>query len=266
MGASMAKFVWSGTYGFQPSLFNISNLVYADSYERTSTTFKAIYGTLKRSWDKFEGHGFTYTQDGIPASGAVTSYSGVDGGRKVASLTGVKISVSKLVDAASTYSTDDDLRILQSALSGRDEITGGRYDDYLSGFNGNDTLAGGGGADWLSGGKGADRFVFKSASDSRGSNNDVITDFSRSQGDKINLSKIDAKTGIAGNQAFTFIGNAEFSGQKGQLRYDSFESEDEDGRISYASYVEADVNGDSVADFKLTLDKVGVVSKSYFIL
>lgn len=262
----MAKFTWSGTYGFQPYLFDLSNLADADGYERSSTTFKAVYGTLKRSWDKFEGYGFTYTADGIPTGGTVTSYSGVDGGQKVASLTGVKISVARLVNAASTYSTNDDLKILQSALSGRDEITGGKYGDNLSGYSGNDTLTGGGGADWLSGGKGADRFVFRSVADSRGYDNDVITDFSRSQGDKINLSKIDAKTGIAGNQAFTFIGTAEFSGQKGELRYDVFESEDEYGRISYTSYVEADVNGDSVADFEVTLDKVGFITKSYFIL
>jgi len=262
----MATFTWSGTYGFQPYLFDLSNLVGADSFERSSTTFKAVYGTLKRSWDKFDGHGFTYTADGIPSGGTVTGYTGVDGGRKVASLTGVSIAVTKLVDAASTYSTADDLRILRSALSGQDAITGGRFDDSLSGYNGNDTLTGGGGADWLSGGKGADRFVFKSVSDSRGYNNDVITDFSRSQGDKIDLSKIDAKAGLAGNQTFTFIGTAEFSGEKGQLRYDVLESEDEDGRISYTSYVEADVNGDSVADFELTLQKVGSITKSYFIL
>jgi Ca2+-binding RTX toxin-like protein len=240
--------------------------VYADSYERSSATFKAIYGSLKRSWDKFDGSGFTYSADGVPTNGTVTSYTGVDGGRKVATLTGVKLSVSNLVDAASTYSTNDDLNILKSALSGRDEIIGGKYDDNLSGYNGNDTLAGGGGADWLSGGKGADRFVFKSISESRGYNNDYITDFSRSQGDKIDLSKIDAKVGIAGNQAFTFISTAEFSGQKGQLRYDSFESEDEYRRITYTSYVEADVNGDAVADFELTLNKVGAITKSYFIL
>ena len=130
----------------------------------------------KRSWDKFEGHGFTYTADGIPVSGNVTSYSGVEGGRKISSLTGVKISVSKLVDAASTHSTNDDLKILRSALSGNDQITGGRYDDNLSGFNGNDTLTGGGGADWLTGGKGTDTFVFRSLSESKGYTNDYIAD------------------------------------------------------------------------------------------
>jgi Ca2+-binding RTX toxin-like protein len=253
----MAKFTWSGSSGFQLYDFNLSWLGAADSYGRSSTSFKAIYGPLKRSWDKFEGYGFTYDADGIPTGGTVTSYTGVEGGRKTSSLTGVKLSVTKLVDAASTYSTNDDLRILKSALSGRDQITGGRYDDHLSGFAGNDTLTGGGGADWLSGGKGADRFVFKKVSESRGYNNDYITDFSRSQGDKIDLSKIDAKTAISGNQAFSFIGTAEFSSLKGELRYDEFGGD---------AYIEADVNGDAVADFELTLANVTYVTKSYFIL
>lgn len=253
----MAKFTWSGTSGFHLYDFNLSWLAEADSYERSSTTFKALYGQLKRSWDKFEGYGFTYDADGIPTSGTVTSYTGVEGGRKTASLTGVRISVAKLVDAASTYSTGDDLRVLQSALSGRDQITGGRYDDNLSGFNGNDTLTGGGGADWLSGGKGADRFVFRTVSESKGYNNDYITDFSRSQGDKIDLSKIDAKTAVSGNQSFTFIATAEFSSSKGELRYDEYGGD---------AYIEADVNGDAVADFELTLANVSVTTKSYFIL
>jgi Ca2+-binding RTX toxin-like protein len=253
----MAKFTWSGTSGFHLYDFNLSYLVSADSYTRSSTTFKAIYGPLKRSWDKFEGYGFTYDAEGIPTGGTVTSYSGVDGGRKVSSLTGVKFSVTKLVDAASTYSTGDDLRILQSALSGRDQITGGRYDDNLSGFGGNDTLTGGGGEDWLSGGRGADRFVFRTVSDSKDYDGDIITDFSRFQGDRIDLSKIDAKTSVVGNQAFTFVGTAEFSGNKGELRYDESAGD---------SYIEADVNGDAVADFALTLENVSVVTKSYFYL
>ncbi|MBJ6127819.1 M10 family metallopeptidase C-terminal domain-containing protein [Microvirga splendida] len=253
----MAKFTWSGTSGFHLYDFNLSWLGEADSYARSSTSFKAIYGPLKRSWDKFEGYGFTYDADGIPTGGTVTSYTGVEGGRKTSSLTGVKLSVTKLVDAASTYSTSDDLSILRSALSGRDQITGGRYDDHLSGFGGNDTLTGGGGGDWLSGGKGADRFVFRTVSESKGYNNDYITDFSRSQRDKIDLSKIDAKAGISGNQAFTFIGMAEFSSNKGELRYDEYGGD---------AYIEADVNGDAVADFELTLANVAVVTKSYFIL
>jgi len=262
----MATFTWTGTYGFSLENFNLSNLTMADRYEWSPTTFRAIYGTLGRSWDKFDGYGFTYTVDGIPTGGVVTSYSGVDAGRKVSTLTNVKISVLSLVNAASTYSTDDDLRVFKAALAGKDVITGGRYGDNLSGFNGNDTITGGGGADILSGGKGADRFVFKSVSESRWSKIDTITDFSASQGDKIDLSKIDAKAGVAGNQAFTFIGNAEFSGRKGELRFVISEYEDEYGDIYAQPYVQADVNGDAQADFELMLNNVSSVTKSYFIL
>ncbi|EIM25594.1 M10 family metallopeptidase C-terminal domain-containing protein [Microvirga lotononidis] len=262
----MATFTWSGPYGFQPEYFNFSNLVLADRYEHSSTTFKAVYGALGRSWDKFDGYGFTYTADGIPTGGIVTSYSGVDAGRKVATLTGAKISVVSLVDAASTYSTEDDLRVLKSVLSGKDVITGGRHNDTLNGFNGNDTITGGGGADTLTGGKGADRFMYKSLSDSRGFNFDTITDFSRSQGDKIDLSKIDAKAGIGGNQAFKFIGTAEFSGHKGELRYFVGEFEDDYGNVHTQAHVQADVNGDGRADFELALNNISTITKSYFIL
>jgi Ca2+-binding RTX toxin-like protein len=50
---------------------------------------------------------------------------------------------------------------------------------------GNDKLYGGAGKDTLTGGKGADIFVFDTAPASR----DTITDFSRTDGDKIQLSK-----------------------------------------------------------------------------
>jgi Ca2+-binding RTX toxin-like protein len=253
----MAKFTWSGTEGFQPYLFDVSGLVEADRYERSSTTFKAVYEFTGNSYDKFEGYGFTYDAFGVPTGGTVTSYKGVNAGRTVATLTDVQVSVAKIAAVADTYTYTDDVKLLQSVLSGKDQITGGRYGDTLSGFGGNDTITGGGGADYLTGGRGADRFVFKSVSDSRGYNTDDITDFSRSQGDKIDLSKIDARTGVAGNQAFTFIGEAEFSGRKGQLRYESFGSE---------SHVQADVNGDGHADFEITLIHVSTVAKGFFIL
>jgi Ca2+-binding RTX toxin-like protein len=262
----MATFTWSGSYGFQPYLFDLSGLAEADRYERSSTTFKAIYGFSGRSWDKFEGRGFTYDAYGVPTGGTVTGYSAAVDGRKVASLTGVKVSVSKLVAAADTFTLDDDFKILQSILSGNDKITGGKYDDQLSGFSGNDTITGGRGADFLSGGKGADRFVFKSRYDSKGYDNDYIEDFSRSQGDKIDLRAIDAKTTSKGNQSFTFIGKDAFTKKAGQLRYDSLKSEDGWGTVTYTSYVEADVNGDGRADFELTLNDVRTISKNYFIL
>lgn len=62
-----------------------------------------------------------------------------------------------------------------------DVLTGNNGNNLLTGGNGNDTLIGGMGQDTLKGGSGADRFVFNFVSQGI----DIITDFSRSQGDKI---------------------------------------------------------------------------------
>ena len=62
------------------------------------------------------------------------------------------------------------------------------------------------------GGAGADEFRFSEIG-----GNDKITDFA-SGADRIRLTEIDANSGVAGNQAFTFIGNAAFSDAAGQLR------------------------------------------------
>lgn len=88
---------------------------------------------------------------------------------------------------------------------GATQITGGR--DTLNGGFGDDTLIGGVGADTLFGNAGADTFTFLAASDlNYGSGStDVIRDFSRAQGDRINLSGIDADLTQAGNQTFRFV-------------------------------------------------------------
>ncbi|WP_425335043.1 calcium-binding protein [Nostoc punctiforme] len=77
----------------------------------------------------------------------------------------------------------------------RFEITGSQYadvlrgtagNDILNGGAGNDILVGGAGNDILTGGTGADQFVFNSKLEGL----DVIKDFSRVEGDKIQISKI----------------------------------------------------------------------------
>jgi len=65
---------------------------------------------------------------------------------------------------------------------GNDIVRGGQGDDVLSGDVGNDWLAGDRGADNITGGAGAD--IFYSFS---GAGSDLITDFSRTQGDRIQL-------------------------------------------------------------------------------
>lgn len=71
--------------------------------------------------------------------------------------------------------------------------------DVLDGQGGTDTLYGGAGKDMLTGGAGGDIFVFNTAPSA--SSRDVITDFSKAEGDKIELGHLVFKgIGHAGSQ------------------------------------------------------------------
>jgi Ca2+-binding RTX toxin-like protein len=140
---------------------------------------------------------------------------------------------------------------------GNDKLLGGEGNDILEGGAGKDVLAGGRGADVLTGGAGSDTFVFSSRFDSTLTDPDTITDFSRSQGDKINLRSIDASTKAAADQAFSFIGAAEFTGKAGQLRFE---------RTADATNIYGDINGDRLADFMIVLEGSMKMKAADFIL
>jgi len=139
--------------------------------------------------------------------------------------------------------------------AGDDSLDGVTGNDALDGGAGNDTLLGGAGRDVLTGGLGADVFLFTVAAQSNGSFVDTITDFTAGS-DRIDLSRIDANTSLAGDQSFTFIGTAAFSAA-GQLR---FVREGADLRLL------ADVNGDGLADFALILADETSITASSFLL
>lgn len=80
-------------------------------------------------------------------------------------------------------------------------------------------------------------------------------DFGR--GDKINLKKIDAKSGTKKNDAFTFVGEAGFSNTKGELRFE---------KKGGNTYVYGDVNGDGRADLMIKLDGSINLKASDFVL
>jgi Ca2+-binding RTX toxin-like protein len=125
----------------------------------------------------------------------------------------------------------------------RDKLTGDGGANALSGGGGDDVLTGGLGLDTLTGGSGGDRFVFGGGhSGATRATADRILDFSRSEGDRIDLSAIDARAGTRADDAFAFIGKAAFSGRAGELR------------AAYrggTTFVEGDTNGDGIADFAL---------------
>ena len=140
---------------------------------------------------------------------------------------------------------------------GDDELSGGDGDDILIGDSpggGSDTLTGGLGADQLTGGAGADVFRFRTSADcpvAYWTNLEQITDFSHDQGDLIDLSWIDANTGLAGNQAFVLIGHSSFHHLAGELRQQVDLYVDGSGDQYYLLSLEADTNGDGVADFQI---------------
>jgi Ca2+-binding RTX toxin-like protein len=102
--------------------------------------------------------------------------------------------------------------------SDNDAVFGDAGNDSVFGWYGDDELSGGTGRDTLSGGAGADQFYFLTVAEAgNGALRDVIGDF-QVRVDDIDLSFIDAKTAVAGNQAFAFIGAAAFTGT-GQVRY-----------------------------------------------
>jgi len=133
---------------------------------------------------------------------------------------------------------------------GNDSLSGGGGVDYLNGGGGNDVLIGGAARDRLTGGAGADVFRIEQASDSATTTSrDVIADFTQSQSDVIDLAAVDANTGVAGDQAFSFVGTAAFGGVAGELRYK---------QTGGLTIVECDRDGDRVVDMQVEL--AGVIN------
>jgi len=137
---------------------------------------------------------------------------------------------------------------------GDDRISGDAGADRLFGGKGDDRLTGGEGRDVLFGGAGADVFIFASRFDFAAADApDLIGDFSQAEGDRIDLSAIDANTLKGGMQSFTFIGGKGFSGAGGELRF-------RDGQLT------GDVQGDKRPDFVISVGGVDKMTADDFIL
>jgi len=138
-----------------------------------------------------------------------------------------------------------------------DSIGGGLSNDTLNGGNGNDILTGGMGKDMLDGGVDADHDVFDfnlKGESKKGAWRDILSNFT-SGVDEIDVSDIDAKTGIAGNQKFKWIGKQGFHGKEGELHY-----------VKKAGFVlvEGHVNGDGKADFQIQVNGLAKLAPGDF--
>lgn len=98
-------------------------------------------------------------------------------------------------------------------------------------------------ANEIQGGSGADAYIYRSLAEiGKGVTADHILDWTKA--DKIDVSKIDANTKIAGDQAFVWA--TQFTKQAGQViqTWDS---------VTQISHVQFDINGDGKADAELFL-------------
>ena len=143
---------------------------------------------------------------------------------------------------------------LLSTTGGGITFGGSQAADVIKGGLGDDVIAGGLGADRVRGGAGADTFLFRSFGEISDETRDRILDFSAAEGDTIDLSGIDADTGVAGMQQLTFIGSAALTGAGGsdyELRVVPLTGSQEG---SYRVLI--DLNHDRVADeiFLVTAD------------
>jgi Ca2+-binding RTX toxin-like protein len=247
----------SGAYGDAAGdrLTNISDLVGSDFAD----TFR---GDAGENWlyggggaDSLMGEAGDDVLNG--GSGADTLYGG--GGFDAASYAGSAAGVSVNLATGEAYVGDaqgdklyqitdligSSLDDMLTGNGGGNWLDGGAGGDILSGGNGADVILGGAGADVFAGGTGNDIFAYLSITDSgvTAATRDRILDF-RWDRDYIDLSHIDANANVVGDQNFTFIGTAAFGGVAGQLRYFS-----EGGALTVA----ADVNGDRVADFTISV-------------
>jgi Ca2+-binding RTX toxin-like protein len=132
-----------------------------------------------------------------------------------------------------------------SGVAGSLRLFGGAGDDALVGGNGDDIFFGGLGVDSLSGPSGSDRYVYTEVAQTSIFASDTIRNFG--SGDRVDLAAVDANSGLAGDQDFTFIGSAAFTGLAGQLRIYDPSSDPDDFAV------EADVDGDGAADLLLYL-------------
>lgn len=140
---------------------------------------------------------------------------------------------------------------------GNDVLAGGEGNDFLRGGDGDDQLTGGAGVDQLQGGAGADRFLFDDGdTGATFATGDTVQDFSRAQGDRIDLSAVDAITG-GGDDGFTFIGGGAFTGVAGELRVVTSGTN---------QFVQGDLDGNGTADLFITVAGAAPLVAADFVL
>jgi Ca2+-binding RTX toxin-like protein len=166
------------------------------------------------------------------------------------------VAIDTLISIERLAGTNQGDRLRGDGLVNR--LAGNGGDDTLEGMNGNDILVGGLGLDRLTGGLGIDRFDFDSIAESTAAaaGRDIIADFNEAATDKIDLSTIDANSALAGNNAFSFIGAAAFTGL-GQVRVI---------QTATTTFIDINTTGSTAADMRIQLTGLHTLDVADFVL
>ncbi len=132
---------------------------------------------------------------------------------------------------------------------GDNVLSGMGGNDTIDGWDGDDTIIGGAGNDRMTGGDGADTFVILNSdmvsSIAAGVKQvDVIMDLNFGDGDRIDLSEIDADINTAGDQDFWFVSAFSKTAGEARLTYNAGTN---------TTTLQLDVDGDGKADYQLNI-------------
>ena len=142
--------------------------------------------------DEFSGGAGNDTVDGGGGGNRLHGGAGVDTASYLSQSSGVSVSLAKGQAIGDSFDRISEVEAVRGSHFA-DVIEGNRFGNKLEGMGGNDVIDGGEGNDVLAGDTGGDLFVFRAsnidgkASDPFDSGFDRITDFSRSQGDRVDL-------------------------------------------------------------------------------
>jgi subtilisin-like proprotein convertase family protein len=168
------------------------------------------------------------------------------------------VTLASKINLAKGTGTIDGVAI---TIDGIENVFTGDGKDTLTGDGAANDLAGGRGKDIVIGGKGDDSFVFNAIRDSLTTARDVIKDFGKGA-DMIDLFGIDAGA-ATGDQAFSFIGKAGFSGAGAEV---NFKLVDKPGTSKDMTLVSIDLDGDKVVDWQIQLTGLHKLGIGDFVL
>jgi Ca2+-binding RTX toxin-like protein len=140
---------------------------------------------------------------------------------------------------------------LKGKLGVAETLQGSNMSDWLYGNGDGDRLVGNGGRDYLFGAKGKDVFVFNKATDSAPNAADVMGGF------EAGIDKMDLKGMSTAAAPLRFLGEAAFDGAAGGVNV---------VKQGGSTWVQADLNGDKVADFRVEIKGTISLSAIDFIL